>query len=53
MHLQEILNRKGASVRTIAPEATADEAVAELVRHNIGSLMVCQSLSWGLMMIMA
>src|SRR5262245_5953637 len=42
MRLQEILNRKGASVCTIAPEATADEAVAELVRYNIGSLMVCQ-----------
>src|SRR5438132_2176838 len=42
MRLQEILDRKGASVCTIAPEATADEAVATLVRHNIGSLMVCQ-----------
>ena len=42
MRLQEILNRKGSGVRTIAPEATADDAVAELVRHNIGSLVVCE-----------
>ena len=42
MRLQDILSRKGSGVRTIGPEATADEAVAELVRHNIGSLMVCQ-----------
>jgi CBS domain-containing protein len=42
MRLQDILNRKGNSVRTIGPEATADAAVSELVRHNIGSLMVCQ-----------
>ena len=42
MLLQDILNRKGSDVRMIGPEATADDAVAELVRHNIGSLMVCQ-----------
>jgi CBS domain-containing protein len=42
MHLQDILNRKGSEVRTIDPRATADDAVAELVRYNIGSLMVCQ-----------
>jgi CBS domain-containing protein len=42
MRLQDILSRKGAGVCMIAPEATADDAVAELVRYNIGSLMVCQ-----------
>ena len=42
MLLQDILNRKGSDVCTIAPEATADDAVAMLVQYNIGSLMVCQ-----------
>lgn len=40
MILQDILVAKGADVRTIDPTATVDEAVAELVRHNIGSLVV-------------
>ena len=41
MQLREILNRKGMVVHTIGPQATLDDVVAELVRHNIGSLVVC------------
>jgi CBS domain-containing protein len=40
MLLKEILKNKGAVVRCISPESTLDEAVAELVRHNIGALLV-------------
>ena len=41
MNVQEILARKKQhAVRTIAPERTVEEAVAQLVEHNIGSLIV-------------
>ncbi|MCI0493264.1 MAG: CBS domain-containing protein [Planctomycetes bacterium] len=40
MLLKEILKDKGTVVRCISPEFTLDEAVAELVCHNIGALLV-------------
>lgn len=41
MNVQDILDRKGPSaVRTIGPDRTIAEAVAQLVEHNIGSLVV-------------
>lgn len=41
MNVQDILDRKGSNaVRTIAPDRTIEEAVAQLVEHNIGSLVV-------------
>ena len=43
MNVQDILDRKGSSeVRTIAPDRTIAEAVAQLVEHNIGSLIVVE-----------
>ena len=41
MTLYEILQTKGSAVFTINPEATLAEAVQELVRRNIGCLVVC------------
>lgn len=43
MFIQEILRQKGTQVYTIGPEATLEDVVDELVRHNIGSLVVCQA----------
>jgi CBS domain-containing protein len=42
MTLREILRVKGSKVFTIHPQATLDEVVQKLVRHNIGSLVVCE-----------
>jgi CBS domain-containing protein len=43
MIVQEILARKTSNVgRTIEPERTVEEAVAQLVEHNIGSLIVLE-----------
>lgn len=41
MTLYDILRTKGSAVHTIGPNATLEEATEELVRHNIGSLVVC------------
>lgn len=41
MTLHDILKAKGTTVHTVAPDAMLDQAVQELVRHNIGSLLVC------------
>jgi signal-transduction protein with cAMP-binding, CBS, and nucleotidyltransferase domain len=40
MRLREILRVKGHHVHTIAPDATSEDVVDELVRHNVGSLIV-------------
>jgi signal-transduction protein with cAMP-binding, CBS, and nucleotidyltransferase domain len=40
MFLRDILNAKGTVVHTIAAEATLEDVVAALVRHNCGSLVV-------------
>ncbi len=41
MFVKDILLTKGTDQHSIGPDATADEAVHELVRHNVGSLVVC------------
>ena len=41
MTLYEILQTKGSAVFTINPEATLAEAAQELVRRNVGCLVVC------------
>lgn len=41
MTLYEILKRKGSEVFTIRPDATLEEAAHELVRRNVGCLVVC------------
>ena len=41
MRINEVLARKASQeVRTIAPEATVRELVAELAEHNVGALIV-------------
>ena len=42
MTLKEILSAKGSKVHTITPEATLDDVVQTLVKHNCGSLVVCR-----------
>ncbi len=42
MSLQEILHHKGSGVLSIAPQATLAEVVQKLVKHNCGSLVVCE-----------
>ncbi len=42
MTLREILRVKGTKVHSIHPTASLDEVVQKLVRHNIGSLVVCE-----------
>lgn len=43
MIVQDILARKASNaVRTIEPGRTVEEAVAQLVEHNIGSLVVVE-----------
>jgi len=41
MTLYEILQNKGSAVFTIDPAATLAEAAEELVRRNVGCLVVC------------
>ena len=40
MRLREILDQKSHEVRTISSQASCDDVVTELVRFNIGSLIV-------------
>jgi CBS domain-containing protein len=42
MTLQEILRTKGSEVQSIGPKATLQEVVQRLVKHNIGSLVICE-----------
>ncbi|HSJ26150.1 MAG TPA: CBS domain-containing protein [Longimicrobiales bacterium] len=42
MTVRDILQAKGSSVVTIGAEAAVTEAVALLVRHNIGAVVVMQ-----------
>ena len=48
MTLHEILQYKGTEVHTIGPAATLEEAVEDLVRYNVGSLVVCEATSKGM-----
>ena len=41
--VQEILRRKNAVLRTIAPEASVHAAIETMVQHGIGSLVVMES----------
>ncbi|MHB0955091.1 MAG: CBS domain-containing protein [Pirellulaceae bacterium] len=43
MKLSDILRTKGTAVFTIGPRATLADVVAEMVEHNCGSLVVCDS----------
>ncbi len=45
MTLRDILRVKGTDVHTISPDATLDDVVQELVRYNVGSLVVCERAS--------
>ena len=47
MTLHEILQIKGTEVHAIGPDAALDEVVQELVRFNVGSLIVCEPISRG------
>ena len=40
MDAKTILNRKGRTVHTVSPSATIREAMALLLRHSVGSLLV-------------
>jgi len=40
MIVQDVLRTKGTEVHTIRPDATLDDVVQELVRYNVGSLVV-------------
>lgn len=40
MKIRNVLDRKGREVITVAPEITVLEAMAVLVEHNIGSVVV-------------
>lgn len=42
MKLQDILNVKGTTVRSISPDATLQDVVMSLIEHRIGSLVVCR-----------
>jgi len=42
MLLQDILRAKGSEVYTIEPEATLADVVSELVRRNVGALVVAR-----------
>lgn len=41
MTLYEILKAKGSEVFTMRPDATLQEAVQELVRRNVGCVVIC------------
>ena len=43
MFVQDILRVKGSDIHTICPDATLDDVVLELVRHNVGSLVVMET----------
>lgn len=45
MLLQDILRAKGSTVFTVGPDVTLAEAVRELVRKNVGSLVVTEPAS--------
>jgi len=40
MHVSAILDRKGDAVATVPRTATVGDAVAEMVRHRVGALVV-------------
>ena len=48
MMLQEILREKGSAVHSITPDSTLEDVVQSLVRHNCGSLVVCEPSECGM-----
>jgi len=42
MKVKDILKQKGEKVYTISPDQLLTDAVAKLVEHNVGSLVVCE-----------
>ncbi len=42
MTLYQILKLKGSKVFTIAPDASLDDVTQELVRQNVGAMVVCE-----------
>ncbi|MCK5446874.1 MAG: CBS domain-containing protein [Gemmatimonadetes bacterium] len=40
MRIREVLDRKGSSVVTVAPDRTVHDAMQILVEHNIGAVIV-------------
>ena len=48
MKLRDILRVKGVDVHWIGSDARMHEVVQDLVRFNIGSLVVCESASRGM-----
>jgi CBS domain-containing protein len=42
MFIHEILDTKGHAVHSIGPEATLAEVAITLVKHKVGSLMICR-----------
>ena len=40
MKIRHIINEKGTNIITVTPEQSVQEAIAILVEHNIGSLLV-------------
>ena len=47
MMLQDILRAKGTALYSIHPEASLEEVVQSLVKHNCGSLLVCEKADCG------
>jgi len=43
MFVSSVLRTKGTKIHTIAPEATADDVIQELVKYNVGSLVVMET----------
>jgi len=39
-HVADLLRAKGSDIYTISSDATVYEAIVEMVRHNVGSLLV-------------
>lgn len=48
MYLHAILQTKGEDIQTTSPQATLSDVIDRLVSHNIGSLLVCETLPHGL-----
>lgn len=41
--ISALLERKGSAVHAVAPDVTVLEAVAEMNRHRIGSIVICEN----------
>ncbi|HKQ19126.1 MAG TPA: CBS domain-containing protein [Candidatus Eisenbacteria bacterium] len=41
-HVADLLRTKGSAIYTISSDATVYEAIVEMVRHNVGSILVVE-----------